>query len=115
MNVPPGGIASWVRLITPSMALGTSIPCQWTVVGSGSSLWTTTRTLSPSFTSMVGPGMVPSFGLALPGIPGMSFAPPMPGIPGMSISFVFSFAPPMPGIPGIPGRECDPFGSGSAP
>src|SRR3990172_2927018 len=46
---------------TPSIALGTSTPCQWIVVGSGSSFLTTIRIWSPSVTRIIGPGTVPLY------------------------------------------------------
>jgi Tol biopolymer transport system component len=55
----PGLMASWVTPWTPSMRLGSSRPCRCRMVDSGSMLWMTRRTRSPSVTSMVGPGMLP--------------------------------------------------------
>jgi len=52
----------WVSPATPSMPLGSSTPCQWMEVCSGSRLVTKMRTLSPSTHSMVGPGDWP-FGI----------------------------------------------------
>ena len=43
------------------MPLGSSRPCQWMVVCSGSLLVTKMRTLSPSIASMVGPGELPLY------------------------------------------------------
>src|SRR5262249_61905857 len=40
----------------PSIPFGSNMPCQWTVVCSGSLLVTKMRTLSPSTASIVGPG-----------------------------------------------------------
>jgi hypothetical protein len=44
---------------TPSIAIGTSRPCQCIEVDSGRLLWTMMRTRSPSTASIVGPGMLP--------------------------------------------------------
>ena len=54
-----GAIGFWVRCGTPSMALRTRTPCQWTVVSSGSRFWTRTRTRSPWRTRISGPGILP--------------------------------------------------------
>jgi hypothetical protein len=52
----PTPICGWVRPPTPSIPFGSSTPCQWMVVCSGSLLVTKMRTLSPSTHSIVGPG-----------------------------------------------------------
>jgi len=44
---------------TPSMLLGTRIPCQWMLVGSGSSFLKITRIRSPWVTRIMGPGIWP--------------------------------------------------------
>src|SRR3954451_19916841 len=70
VKVLPGRIGSWVMYGTPSMALGTSMPCQWTVVDCGSSFLTTMETLSPSLTLITGPGTWPLYVHALTVLPG---------------------------------------------
>ena len=59
VNVSPGWIGSCVTSGTPSIALGTSTPCQWIVVGSDNSFFTMILTWSPSVTRIIGPGTVP--------------------------------------------------------
>src|SRR5437667_7451055 len=57
---------------TPSMLLGTSTPCQWIVVGTGSEFLSVTRTVSPSVTWISGPGIWPLKVQALTVLPGSS-------------------------------------------
>src|SRR5260370_36508130 len=52
-------MCGWVTPPTPSIPFGSNMPCQWTVVCSGSLLVTKMRTLSPSTASIVGPGAWP--------------------------------------------------------
>ena len=58
---------------TPSILLGSTMPCQWTAVPIGRWLVTMTRTLSPSMTRMVGPGTVPLKAKACFFTPGATF------------------------------------------
>src|SRR5262249_31582427 len=55
-------MGAWVSPATPSMALGSRTPCQWTLVGSARSLTTRTRRSSPRLILSVGPGTAPSTG-----------------------------------------------------
>ena len=52
-------------VIVPSMATGRRTPCQWMVVSSGSEFFRWTMSLSPTFASSSGPGMVPPYVHAL--------------------------------------------------
>src|SRR6516225_236529 len=59
VNESPGLMGFCVTSGTPSIANGTSMPWKCTPVDIGSLLLTTTRTLSPTFTLIHGPGTVP--------------------------------------------------------
>src|SRR6187399_143482 len=54
--VSPGFTGGWVMYGTPSWSFGTSRPWKWMHVDSDSLLVRTTRTRSPSFTRISGPG-----------------------------------------------------------
>ena len=55
----PGFTGAWVTSGTPSISNGTSSPWKWIAVDIGSLLSSTTRTWSPTFTLIDGPGTVP--------------------------------------------------------
>src|SRR5215469_5176321 len=59
-KVAPAAMGFWPTPGTPSWSEGTSKPCQWTVVDSGSLLTMVMRTWSPATTRIIGPGTVPS-------------------------------------------------------
>src|SRR5262249_49195063 len=59
VNESPGLMGFCVTSGTPSIANGTSMPWKCTPVDIGNLLSTTTRTLSPTFTLIHGPGTVP--------------------------------------------------------
>ncbi len=59
VNDSPGRTAGWLITGTPSIAGGTSRPCEWIVVGSGSSLCRMIRIRSPTSARSWGPGTVP--------------------------------------------------------
>src|SRR5690242_13231821 len=56
VNFVPGSTGGWVTSGTPSIAFGTSMPCQWMTVDCGNLLFNTIRTLSPTSTLIHGPG-----------------------------------------------------------
>ncbi len=58
MKLPPGGIGSWVMCGTPSIAFGRRCPWKWIPVVSAMLFLKIARTLSPSTTSIRGPGHV---------------------------------------------------------
>ena len=64
MNDPPGGIGGMFTCGTPSIAFGTSSPCQWMLVSSRIVLRTTMRAVSPSVKRSVGAGMLPFTAIA---------------------------------------------------
>ncbi len=60
MNSPPAGTASWVTPATPSIAFGTSTPCQCSAIPAVTdSFLRCTSTRSPWVAVIVGPGEVP--------------------------------------------------------
>jgi hypothetical protein len=65
----PGSTGFCVTPGTPSIAFGTFTPCQWMVVASGRRFVRTTRTRSPSFTRISGPGIRPLYAIAANGAP----------------------------------------------
>src|SRR5262245_17980783 len=70
VNDSPGITDGCVNGGTPSIEFGTRIPCQWITVPTGSSLWSTTRTLSPTSTWISGAGTVPLYVHAWTILPG---------------------------------------------
>ena len=60
-RTPPAAIGSWVTPGTPSMSLRSAMPCQWTLVSSGSRLSTATRSRSPAVARISGPGTLSSY------------------------------------------------------
>ena len=59
VNDSPGMTAGWLMTGTPSIPFGTYRPCEWMVVGCGSSLCSTIWIRSPTLACSCGPGTVP--------------------------------------------------------
>ena len=65
----PGAMPEKLMPGTPSMAAGSTSPCQWIEVSSASRLVTRMRTRSPSRQCSTGPGRLPSMVVARRSVP----------------------------------------------
>jgi hypothetical protein len=69
VKVERGGMPAKLRPGTPSIALGSRMPCQWIELGSSRPLVTLSVTVSPSRQRKVGAGTWPLTAIAVRGRP----------------------------------------------